>query len=212
MTAEDLPFVVREHSTHFPDSLFARLGPKFLASYTTTYLAAPHARAYVAELAGHPCGFLIGTIDPPRHRRHLLRVHGPRLAALGFAALTRRPRPTLHFLWTRLGRSHGRPPRADSRRTAVLDYLVVAQQRRSRGVGAALIQNFVWDAARTECRRVSLCTAAGPEGAGAYYRRLGWRHTGERATPDGRRLDVYELALRQRRTATAQSPGRKRAG
>jgi len=41
MDPEDLPFVIAEHLGHFPDGFFARLGPKFLAAYTRTYLTGP---------------------------------------------------------------------------------------------------------------------------------------------------------------------------
>ena len=207
MTRADLPFVVAEHLEHFPHGFFARLGAGFLTSYTRTYLTGRHARAYVVEAAGHPVGFLVGVLDPPAHRRHVLRSHGPRLAARAVASLAVRPRLAWHFLRTRLGRYLRRlvprrgtaGPVPSPGTTAVLSHVVVARQARSLGVGAALIGRFVADAAEAGCARASLVTAAGTEGAGPYYERHGWLARGETRTPEGRLLATYDLPLSPRR-------------
>ncbi|GAB2873473.1 GNAT family N-acetyltransferase [Streptomyces mayteni] len=206
MRADDLPFVVREHRHHFPDGFFARLGPAFLRTYTGTYVSGPDGRAYLAELSGAPVGFLVGVTDPAAHRRHVLRGHGVRLALRAVWGLALRPRLALHFLRTRLtrygrkllvrrsGPGSGVPPTEGV--TAVLAHVAVAAEARSLGIGTALIDRFVADAAYRGCARVSLVTAAGPEGAGRYYERLGWRAQGESRTPDGRVLAAYFLPLR----------------
>ncbi|MFP8963238.1 GNAT family N-acetyltransferase [Streptomyces nanhaiensis] len=206
MEPEDLPFVVGEHRRHFPDGFFARLGPRFLTSYTATYLTSPHARAYVAEAEGLPAGFLVGVTDPAAHRSWLVRTHGRRLALRACTALVTRPGLLLHFLRTRLGRysrkllpsRHRRqePPAADRDGvTAVLAHVAVADRARSLGLGAALVERFTQDAADAGCARVTLVTATGPAGAGPFYERLDWQRTGESHTPEGRLFAVYEHPL-----------------
>ncbi|GAB2873548.1 GNAT family N-acetyltransferase [Streptomyces mayteni] len=205
MTPGDLPFVVEEHLGHFPDGFFARLGTGFLTAYTHTYLTGPDARSYVADTGGRPLGFLVGVLDPPAHRRHVLRSHGPRLAGRALLGLVVRPRLAWHFLRTRLGRylrklTPGRratSPTSAARpgATAVLSHVVVTRSARSSGIGAALLHRFVSDAATAGCARASLVTAVGPDGAGPYYERHGWVLRGETHTPDGRRLATYDLSL-----------------
>ncbi|GAA3500930.1 hypothetical protein GCM10019016_080370 [Streptomyces prasinosporus] len=206
MDPEDLPFVVAEHLRHFPDSFFARLGPRFLTAYDRTYLTSPDARAYVAEMGGQPVGFLIGGIDPAAHRRHVLRDYGRGLLLRALGSLCLRPRLALHFLRTRLVR-YGRkliPNRATRQApavgttgvTAVLDYVVVAEHARCRGIGARLIARFVKDATDAGCARVTLVTAA-EGGAGPYYERHGWLPQGEVRTPEGRRLLTYDFPLHE---------------
>ena len=212
MELDDLPFVVAEHLKHFPDSFFARLGPTFLTAYNGTYLTGPDARAYIAETDGQPVGFLIGGTDPAAHRRHVLRDYGRGLLFRALGSLCLRPRLALHFLRTRLVR-YGRklipnraarqaPAAGHSGVTAVLDYVVVAEHARRRGIGARLIARFVKDATDAGCARVTLVTAA-EGGAGPYYDRLGWRRQGEIRTPEGRRLLTYDLPLNEGTT-----PGR----
>ncbi|NGO15651.1 GNAT family N-acetyltransferase [Streptomyces sp. HC44] len=220
MGPEDLPFVVAEHRAHFPDGFFARLGPRYLTAYTRTYLTSPHARAYIAEADGVPVGFLVGVTDPAAHRQHLVRTHGRGLALRAGASLCARPALALHFMRTRLGRYArkllpGRPrpasaptpaesiPRAGV--TAVLAHVVVIGRVRSYGLGSALVHRFTQDAATAGCAGISLVTAAGPDGAGRYYERLGWRYAGETRTPDGRALLTYEYGLsHQPHRGTAQ--------
>ncbi|MFE9029036.1 GNAT family N-acetyltransferase [Streptomyces iakyrus] len=208
MGPEDLPFVVAEHRAHFPDGFFARLGQRYLTAYTRTYLTSPHARAYIAEADGQPVGFLVGVIDPIAHRQHVVRAHGRGLFLRACGSLSLRPGLALHFIRTRLGRYVHRllsdrgdpvqatadvPPRAGV--TAVLAHVVVIGRVRSYGLGSALIRRFTEDAVSAGCARVDLVTAAGPDGAGGYYERLGWRSTGEIRTPEGRPLLTYEYDL-----------------
>ncbi|MEU9608381.1 GNAT family N-acetyltransferase [Streptomyces sp. NPDC048057] len=218
MAADDLPYVVAEHLTHFPDGFFARLGPAFLTAYCGTYLNNPYARGYLAQTDQGPAGYLLGALDPPGHRAHVLRSHRLSLAARGALSLAVRPRVAGHFLRTRAGRyartlAPGRrtepapappatpsppaPPAPDEEpdTTAVLAYVAVAAPARSLGLGAALIHRFVADAAEAGCARVSLVTLTGQGGAGPYYERHGWLARGRSTTPDGRSFTTYELPL-----------------
>jgi GNAT superfamily N-acetyltransferase len=213
MEPEDLPFVVAEHRAHFPDGFFARLGPRYLTAYTRTYLTSPYARAYIAEIGRTPVGFLVGVIDPARHREHVVGTHGRRLALRAALALCVRPLLALHFARTRLGRYADKllPGRRTRRPepanhldvegtdgiTAVLNHVVVVDRIRSFGFGSALVRRFTEDAQYEECARVSLVTAAGTDGAGRYYERLGWRYAGETRTPEGRLIATYEYQLTQ---------------
>ncbi|MET9982549.1 GNAT family N-acetyltransferase [Streptomyces rochei] len=205
MGHEDLAFVVAEHLRHFPDGFFARLGPKFLTAYDRTYLTGPDARAYIAEVNGQLVGFIIGGIDPAAHRRHVLHEHGRGLLLRALGSLCLQPRLALHFLRTRLVR-YGRkliPNRGAQQTsvlghigvTAVLDYVVVVEHARGRGIGERLIARFVKDATDAGCVRVTLVTAA-EGGAGPYYEQHGWLHQGEIRRSEGRLLLAYDFPLR----------------
>lgn len=218
MTCDDLAFVTAEHLDNFPDGFFAKLGPGFLTRYCMTYLTSPHARAYVAEDGGRPVGFLLGVLDPPAHRQHLLAEHGRVLLTRGLAGLAARPRLAMRFLRTRLVRyfltlTRGRQATDAGDRdvagpTAVLAYIAVSHRTRSRGAGGAMILRFVADAGHAGCARVSLVTAAGSAGAGSYYERRGWTRRGETRTPDGRVLAAYDLPLRDPRLPGVGWPAR----
>ncbi|WP_436791184.1 GNAT family N-acetyltransferase [Yinghuangia sp. YIM S10712] len=210
MDTGHLRYVVAEHRRLFPDGLFTRLGPRFLTTYTRTYLTSPHATALVAEGAdGAPLGYLVGVLDPALHRRHLLRWEGGRLVVRGAAALAVRPGLGVHFVRTRLGRYYRKLESARSTardkqlvppvgRVAFLSHVAVSENARSRGVAAALIERFNQFAGLAGCTRVSLVTAAGPDGVGAYYEQRGWQLRGESRTPDGRRLLTYDCAVQLR--------------
>lgn len=208
MDPKHLPYVVREHLRLFPDGFFARLGPGFLTAYTGTYLTSPHALAFIAVVDGRPVGYLVGVTDPALHRRHVLRRHGGKLLMHALGGLAVRPGLLVHFLRTRLPRYYRKltrrqqpqqvapaSPQTPGGPGAVLAHVAVDEAARSLGIGADLIERFVAAAAIAGCGRVSLVTADGPQGAGPYYQRRGWRPAGESQTPEGRRLLTYERAL-----------------
>ncbi|EGX54546.1 GCN5-like N-acetyltransferase, partial [Streptomyces zinciresistens K42] len=205
MDAAHLPFVVTEHRRLFPDGFFSRLGPGFLTAHTRTYLTSPHAVGFIAELNGEPVGYLVGIVDPPLHRRQLLRAHGAGLAVRAAGALTLRPALLARFLRTRLPRyvrklvprRSGPPAPAPAPgpvspgREAVLAHVAVSERARSYGIGGELIARFTDFAVLAGCTRMSLVTSAGADGAGPYYERRGWQRSGASRTPDGKDFRVY---------------------
>ncbi|HTJ21166.1 MAG TPA: GNAT family N-acetyltransferase [Gemmatimonadaceae bacterium] len=67
---------------------------------------------------------------------------------------------------------------------AQLTLLVVAEERRSQGVGRALVDEAeVWAKAQG-CRRIIVTTALHRTGAHAFYERIGYSHTGRRYGKD----------------------------
>jgi GNAT superfamily N-acetyltransferase len=216
MTEADLPFVVGQHLHHFPDGFFARLGRGFLTEYYRAFLTGSAARTTVAEVDREPVGYLVGVTEPSAHREHVVRRHGRALVLEAVTAMLCRPSLAMCFLRTRAGlyarkllrRSqvsagnavpaagpsaprHAGPP-------AVLTHVAVAPHAQSRGIGSQLISRFDEEVAAAGCERLTLVTASGDDGAGPYYRRRGWRATGERCTPDGLLLTTYERAVQAR--------------
>lgn len=203
MGLQDLTNVVRDHRSNFPDGFFARLGPRFLRRYYRTFLDGPLAVALVVEVAGVPSGYLVGVLDPVQHRRLLLTYHGVALAVCGLAGLMRRPRVLARFLATRVRRyltaltrrRTGSSGASDGPRLAVLSHLVVADHARGTGLGTVLVDVFIDQAREAGRDRACLVTIAGPTGAGAFYARSGWEHTGDATGADGQRLSYYQRDL-----------------
>ena len=203
MGLADLSPVVAAHRVSFPHGFFARLGPRFLARYYRTFLDGPLAVAVVAEENGEPCGYLVGMLDPTGHRKLVLRYHGRSLAmAAGLAMLTR-PRTTLTFLTTRVTRYRRALRRtrrssagtSDAVRAAVLSHVVVSEASRNRGIGSALVDEFLAQARAARCTSACLVTLDGPAGAGEFYRRIGWTRSHDRTSQEGQVLAYYTIEL-----------------
>ena len=77
--------------TVFPESFFARFGPRFMTRYYSTSLDGPLASALVAEVDGEVSGYLVGILDGPRHRGLPLPHHRAGLATAGVLGICRRP-------------------------------------------------------------------------------------------------------------------------
>lgn len=204
MGLHDLPFVVEQHISCFPEGFFARLGPRFLTRYYRTFLDGPLSTALVAELDGTVCGYLVGVFEPRHHRRLLLTHHGRSLAGSACLSLVVRPRLAFTFVVTRgrryytawvrdRGKASDALPVLDS--VAVLTHVAVTPGSRGAGTGTALVRRFLEEAGAAGRSDACLVTLAGLAGAGAFYERRGWACTAERRAEDGRHLRYYRIRL-----------------
>jgi ribosomal protein S18 acetylase RimI-like enzyme len=216
MGAEDLLTTANLHLSELPDGFFVRFGPRFLAAYHGTFLTGPAATALVVGPGDVPAGFLVGTLDNPRHYRWLVRNAGPMVRS-GVGSLTVRPGLALELLRTRAGRylrsvvrlvrrrwaapratadgisGDGPTPRAVPV-VAVLTHVAVAADAQGSGLGRRLVEAFVErvrNHGADEVRLIAHVDTLAP----AFYRRLGWHSLGERWSSDGRLVEEFQLIL-----------------
>lgn len=204
MGLQDLPFVVATHLHHFPDSFFARLGPRFMTRYYRTFLDGPIAAAAVAEVEGEVCGYLVGVLDGTQHRRLLMRHHGVGLAITGILGMCWRPWLAWIFTSTRLrryanafhrSRQSGTSASRPAEKVAVLSHVAVSENYRFRGVGSLLISDFLQQAESAGCARVCLLTRAGDGGASRYYDSHQWERAEEPASSPAGHFVRYQRGL-----------------
>lgn len=206
MEAGDLAFAAELHAQALGHGLFPALGEGFLRRYLATYRSSEHAVALVAEDRGAPLGFIVGTLDPAAHRQEVLGRHGTALAVAGALGLARRPKVAAWFLRTRAVRYATGLLRVARRRTpaapggarggpvAVLNHVAVSPEARGRDVGTLLVDAFLGAVRGAGVPAARLVTLAGGEGAGAFYRRLGWQEAGGYVDRDGVAWDRYEVS------------------
>lgn len=228
-TPDDLMFTVRSHCRDLPHGLFPLMGPRFMTRWHATFLSSAHAVGLVAAATddGTPVGFLLGAVDQTRLVQDVLHTHRLPLLATGLLALLRRPRLLAHFVRTR-GLAYGRRLLATSvasrvsARTgssgtageeaagstgpgvAVVTAVAVDPAWRGQGVGEALIRVLLDRARAAGAPEAQLTTVAGPEGAGAFYARLGWQHLEDHVTRDGLMMSTFRHPLGCESTGTAQ--------
>ena len=204
MGLQDLRFVVELHQSAFQEGFFVRLGGRFLRRYYRTFLDGPLATALVCEVDDEVCGYLVGVLNPPEHRRLLLHHHGASLVFHAFAGLAWRPRLALLFIRTRLARylhAFARQARGGGARVsetaapAVLTYVAVDPRSRGRGVGSALVAQFLDEAAAAGRSEARLVTIAGGGGAGGFYTSHDWARVGESLRADGQSLEHFSFRL-----------------
>lgn len=205
-SSEDLPFAAALHAQALPHGFFTRLGERFLTAYYESFLASPHALAFVAATTARPVGVLVGTVRGRTHLRWVLRHRGWRLGWLGALALLTRPRQLAFFVRTRLlryargvlrnrRRRVGHAAEPPARHTATLSHVAVAHEARGAGAGAALVAAFASAARRAGCDEAALVTLADGRGAGPFYERLGWTRRRDLVDRDGRPISFYTRRL-----------------
>jgi ribosomal protein S18 acetylase RimI-like enzyme len=202
---EDLDFCAALHADALEHGFFVGLGPGFLRTYYAGFLDSPHAVAFVATVAGHPVGSLVGTLRARAHVRWLIRHCGPRLVLDAAAAMALHPAAALRFLRTRARRYAGawrrhraaQAPRARAANAdaAVLSHVAILPGARGLGAGRLLVREFEEAARRDGAAVAVLTTLEGPAGAGRFYENLGWTLTGLRRTPDDGRMEEWTRDL-----------------
>lgn len=207
MGLHDLPFVVETHLHYFPDSFFARLGPRFMVRYYRTFLDGPLSTAIVVERDGVPSGYLVGILARRQHRELLLRHHGVGLALAAMIRMSTHPHLAVTFLTTRLTRYarsvRNTPAYTKSPTTtlmnrpgpAVLSHIAILEAARCQGLGTRLTEEFIRQASNAGCSGACLVTMSGTSGAGTFYERRHWKQMSQRSTARGRELLRYEYDL-----------------
>ncbi|HVM18486.1 MAG TPA: hypothetical protein VM307_00840, partial [Egibacteraceae bacterium] len=67
MTHDDVDFAAALHEVALDHGFFGRLGRRFLAAYYESFVASPHAVAYVSESGEGLSGMLVGTVRNGAH-------------------------------------------------------------------------------------------------------------------------------------------------
>lgn len=208
MTDADVDFAARLHLQCLPHGFFPQLGLRFLRSYYRSFVAGPHAVALVAWNGTERLGLLVGTVHNRVHYRWVVRMLGWQLAVAAGGGLLGSPKTAVLFVRTRLRRYargiirhvRGRRPTPESDGqahldVAVLTHVAVDPRARRRGVGGRLVQTFTAALVDRGATRILLVTEPEPDGASAFYERLGWHAEGRRPAADGRVVAVYSLLL-----------------
>ena len=210
MVTRDAATTARLHGSELADGFFAQLGPRFLRAYHIAFASSPAGIAFVARDGGAVVGFVIGALDERAHLSWTVRRRGLHLGLAATAALAVRPSLAVVFMRTRArryvrgtirfvrDRTSRRPPTAAPASTAegfagVLSHVAVEPAHRGNGVGRALIDSFVREAAAGGATRIRTMTQAGEAGASGLYRALGWNHVATRVDLDGTPFEHLDI-------------------
>jgi len=193
MERKNVPRVVEIHLASFPGFFLSFLGARFLSLYYAGICAAPEGISYVyVDAAGSPAGFVVGTSDPRGFYSRLLRRDWIRFSLASLAAMVRKPSAV-----PRIARGLFHPSRNPAGKdVAGLFSIGVLPSLQGTGAGRKLVAAFLEEARCRGCLKGFLTTDRDDNDAvNAVYRKLGFHVEREYATPEGRRMNEYWIAL-----------------
>ena len=191
MAADDTKAVVAIHLAAFPGFFLTFLGPRFLRLLYSEAVACGEI-AIVAEAAGRPVGFVMGSAKPGGFYGQLVRRRLLAFALAALPAVARRPGIVLRVARALRRPAEGRKPEG----TATLMSLGVDPTAQGLGAGRALVQAFLEAAGRRGACKVDLTTDQdGNERTNRFYAALGFRVARTIVTPERRILNEYEIDL-----------------
>lgn len=187
----DTDQMVAVHLRSFPGFFLTFLGRPFLRELYAATMVDPSGIAYVVTDGEQHLGFVTGTTQPSGFYRRLLQKRWWRFAYAAIPAVLRRP-----GIVPRLLRAFSTPSATSSEpgRTTLMS-IAVAPEAQGRGVGRALVEAFVGEAARRGATQIDLTTDRDNNDAvNRFYRNLGFVCRRSYTTPEGRSMNEYVIA------------------
>jgi ribosomal protein S18 acetylase RimI-like enzyme len=206
MALEDVTRVAELQVATLPDDVWSKLEVGFVRLFYQEFLHRPHI-AIAAVHEGSLVGFAVGSPRADRFFRGLLDKRLLEMLVRAAPAGLRQPGLSLRILrgLARRDPTATLPPRAGEgdfeegrSKRALLMYMAVDPGFQRRGIGRAIVDEFVERAAQRGATHVRLKTEKfGNEATNAFYRRLGFRLCGESLSLDERVQNDYEIATRR---------------
>jgi ribosomal protein S18 acetylase RimI-like enzyme len=196
--AADLAQIVSAHERCFPGFLMTMLGSAFLGAYYRTSFDYAGTVALVAQEGGDTVGFVVGYVAPQKFYA-LLRKRRWRLASSAIRAVLRSPSSFPRVFGNMQRMSGAARPSTTSRLGTELAAIGVIPEASRKGLGKALVRNFVQRAGALKAEYVHLTTdAENNDEVNVFYQKLGFARSKAFAAPGGRLLNEYVLFLEGR--------------
>jgi ribosomal protein S18 acetylase RimI-like enzyme len=197
MGVDDAAQVASIHLDAFSGFFLSSLGPRFLAALYAYLAGTPDGAGFVA-LNGNSraVGFVCGTTQPEGFYGRFFRARWVQIVPVLAQATLRRPSLVARIVWR-----VARPPQvSETKGGASLLSLAVLQDHQGRGLGSALVEQFLQEIQRRNVRYVHLTTDKEDNTiANRLYRKIGFQLVREFTTPEKRWMNEYAIQLSDRR-------------
>jgi len=192
MQPSDIDQVVNVHLSSFQGFFLTFLGPRFLSLLYAYILSSPDGVGFVFIDQDQVLGFVCGSTQPSGFYRRFLTHQWRDITFAVLLRVIRTPSIASRLIW-RLAI----PPQASTEPgTATLMSIAVLPGYQNKGIGKALVQEFLNEMQRRGMRRVNLTTDKdGNDAVNAFYCHLGFQLVRSFMTPEGRRMNEYAISL-----------------
>ena len=181
------------HRRAFPHFFLSSLGEPFLIQFYRGFVSDPSAVCVVAkDEADHLLGGVVGTVEPARFFRRMLRRQWPGFVTASLLSMRRTPTAMPRLIAAVRYRGGIKEDNTD----ALLSSICVEPALHGMGVGRHLIEEWTQRVRRRGVPSASLTTdALDNDVVNAFYLARGWRVSERFTTVQGRRMHRYTIAL-----------------
>lgn len=196
MELYDVNQVVNVHLASFQGFFLTFLGPRFLTSLYAYIASSPDGVGYVSIDRGRVVGFVCGSMQPSGFYRRLLFRRWRQVIFSVLLAVIRNPAIAPRLVWRVIT-----PPQASTEPgTATLMSIALLPEYQNKGIGKALVQEFLNEMQQRGMQRVNLTTDRdGNDAVNAFYHHLGFQLVRSFVTPEGRWMNEYAISLYNRK-------------
>lgn len=192
MKEYDIPNVVEVHLAGFKGFFLSFLGPAFLRELYKGAVIDPSGISFIAENEGMICGFVMGTTHPSGFYKGLIKSRWWRFALASIFPALRKP-----SIIPRLLRALSMPERVNKQdNRGTLMSIAVLPEVKGKGIGKALVNSFLEDAAKQGLKQVDLLSDRyNNDDVNTFYKALGFKCERHFITPEGRVMNEYVIAI-----------------
>lgn len=192
MQLSDVNQVVGVHLSSFQGFFLTFLGPRFLTLLYTHIVSSLDGVGYVALDENRVVGFVCGSTQPSGFYRRLLLKQWQEIVPSILLTLLSNPATAPRLAWRFVT-----PPQASTEPgTATLMSIAILPEYQNKGIGKALVQEFLNEMQQCGMRQVNLTTDKdGNDAVNAFYARLGFQLVRSFVTPEGRWMNEYTISL-----------------
>ena len=180
--------VVKVHMQSFLSFFLTFLGPRFLKEFYGSFIYDQQGIGFVAVENSRILGVIVGPLNPEGYFKRLLVRKWYAFCFASIGAVLRKPK-----IIKRLFRAlfyRGDAPQ-DAQRS-LLSSIAVSPNAQGKGVGAALVQNWLEAVKSRGATGAFLTTDAhNSEKINSFYQKLGWKIESTYKTPEGRFMNRY---------------------
>ncbi len=188
----DVGAIVNVHFASFQGFFLTFLGHRFLCELYAGILADPTGIVFVYVKENRILGFVAGMSQPAGFYRRLLRRSWWRFALASVIPVLKDP-----SILPRLLRAFRKPQDvSDQADNATLMSIAVDPDAQGRGVGYALVNTFLAEAARRGLKHVDLTTdGINNDAVNQFYQSMGFNLLHTFVTPEGRVMNEYVIDI-----------------
>jgi ribosomal protein S18 acetylase RimI-like enzyme len=192
MKRQDIDDVVAVHLRSFPGFFLSQLGPAFLRRMYRELLDDPTGIALVSKRSERVQGFVAGTSEPCGFYMRLLARKWPWFALASVLPALRHPGIVPRLLHA----FHKTSEEVSGERCGLLMSIAVDPQCQVKGIGTALVRNFMAECRRSGLTSVHLTTdKLDNDRTNRFYLGLGFSVSAIVTTRQGRVMNRYRIEI-----------------
>ncbi|MDO9085172.1 MAG: GNAT family N-acetyltransferase [Anaerolineaceae bacterium] len=189
---QDIESIVEMHLKSFEGFFLTFMGCKFLQVLYKAICKDPTGFGFLVEVDNKTAGFVIGTSHLSGLYSRLLKKNMIEFGLASISAILKKPSIIIHLLRTFAFTKQ----QNSTKDLATLMSIAIDPEYQGNNIGAILVDEFLKEASKRDCKKVNLNTdAINNDKVNYFYQKLGFSLHQTFTTHEGRMMNEYRVSI-----------------